>query len=614
MQTKIVLLEPYGANVQHSADHFKKGNMAPPYALESLGGYLIENLINKEKDNSISVAIIHQRSFNKKDFGLDSEGIISISLQDIIDIIKEQRKMCDQIIIGIRAVTPIILYALKIALAIKKEINDAVVIIGGYYVSEVKEMIYKSNTFQRLEAEINGGLIDCFVLGEGEETLLEIVKYIHKGEKVQDFIHKIDGVMYLDKKIPKVTLPRLRISGPENDCYNMHLPRAYRRVRIPIRDQEEKFLYSIEVPSGIGCTQYFSFPSVNDIHEMQINFGRGCFKGCPFCSSPAIWGQKVIYRDPKEVVDEIIECHIKDGVNFVYFADLYFNQNIEMLKIICKEMKKRKRKDGTPYFGGNDINNIHWFCLAGAFNIRSDKELDKINKIILLMYEAGCSKIGIGIEGFNPESMLNMKDCDDDPIDRATDIILSLHLANITGIITRGFFICGTEIGESIDRAKEILGTEIPQRFFNSYELLKFAVAEIYYGDSILHDECEQTTRLFEIDHLRVVPETPYYSTQTGKTRKLREINLTLKELIDSGDDEITAICDQDYSLLECDESKETIEHFVKKDMVRYFYSMPSYIKNVQQKVKRFPHLKKTFLHWNKFLSNAMNVNFDWGL
>lgn len=610
MKTRITLIEPYGANVKPSADHFKKGNVAPPYALESLAGYLIENLVGKEEN--VGVSVIHQRSFNKKDFGL-GHGIISLEIRDIIDIIREQKQDCNRMIVGIRAVTPIILYVLGVVQAIKKAMPDVIAVIGGYYVSEVKEAIYNSKNYQELEKEIRGPLADCFVLGEGEITLLEIVRSIHNGKSIQDF-RDIDGVMYLENGIPRITPARKRLSGSNDDCFSMHLPQAYRRVRLPIRDESGNFLYSIEVPSGIGCTQYFSFPVVDEIREMQINFGRGCFKSCPFCSSPAIWGQKVIYRDPKEVVDEIIACHEQDGINFVYFPDLYFNQNLGMLKKICNEMKKRKRKDGTSLFGGESVDNIHWFCLAGAFKIRSDEEREEIKKILDLMYEAGCSKIGIGIEGFSPESMISMKDCDDDPIERATDVILSLHLASSVGIITRSFFIWGTEINVSQDRAKELLSTQISRENFSNYELLKAAVAEVYYGDDFNSASLKDPVRLFEIDHLRVVPETPYYSTRTGQTRKLRGGELTFKETIDSGDDAITVICDQGSSLLECVESRESIEEFVKRDIIKFFYSMPAYRDSVKEKIRQFPHLRDTFSCWNEFLSKTMETHFDWGI
>jgi|GEM_PF-5650714 len=458
-------------------------------------------------------------------------------------------------------------------------------------------------------------LVDCFVLGEGEQTLLEIVQNIHAGKKIADFIGDVAGVMYADELgQPKVTPARERLAGPQRSCSKMHLPPAYRKVRMPLRDGTGNFLKSIEVPSSIGCTQYFSFPSVGKIREMQINYGRGCYKNCKFCSSPAVWGKKVIFRSPKEVVDEIVACYENDGVNFVYFSDLYFNQNLKKLKEICEEMINRKRADGSSYFGGENENNLHWFCLAGAFKARSNKDLKEVEEIIKLMYEAGCVKIGMGIEGFSPEAMIDMKKMSDDPVERAVDVILSFHLASKVGLITRAFFIWGTEKRVSGERAKSLLAMQVPAGIFLDYESLKACVASIYCDEGFVPPTTGELVRLFEIDHLRVAPETPYYSTETGRTRKLRGQEITFKELIDLGEDELTIVSDQDSSLIECGESKESVEHFLKREVVEYFYSTPAYKQSVEKKIKKFPCLKETFLTWKKFLEDALQQNFDWGI
>jgi hypothetical protein len=148
-RTGVVLIEPYGANARPSADYYKKGNIAPPYALESLAGFIKANI-----GKDVRVSVIHQRAFNKQDFG-QGEGAVAVETNDIVDIIREQSKDCERMIVGLRAVTPIFLYALEIVLAIKKAMPKTIVIIGGYYASEVKEAIYQSKTYQKLEQELN---------------------------------------------------------------------------------------------------------------------------------------------------------------------------------------------------------------------------------------------------------------------------------------------------------------------------------------------------------------------------------------------------------------------------------------------------------------------------
>jgi|GEM_PF-3999102 hypothetical protein len=148
-KTGVVLIEPYGANVHPSADYYKKGNIAPPYALETLAGFVKANM-----GEDVKVSVIHQRAFNKQDFG-QGEGAAAVEIQDIVDIVREQSKDCNQMIVGLRAVTPVFIYALEIVLAIKKAMPETIIIIGGYYASEVKEAIYKSKTYRKLEQELN---------------------------------------------------------------------------------------------------------------------------------------------------------------------------------------------------------------------------------------------------------------------------------------------------------------------------------------------------------------------------------------------------------------------------------------------------------------------------
>ena len=148
----VVLIEPYGGKVQHSADYYKKGNIAPPYALETLAGYLLEKL----KVAEVNVSIIHQRAFKAENFEqLEGGTSIIIETRDIVDMCREQAAKADQLVVGLRAVTPIYIHALKIAQAIKKSIPTAVIIMGGYYVSEVKGKFYEGSTYKKLEKEIS---------------------------------------------------------------------------------------------------------------------------------------------------------------------------------------------------------------------------------------------------------------------------------------------------------------------------------------------------------------------------------------------------------------------------------------------------------------------------
>jgi anaerobic magnesium-protoporphyrin IX monomethyl ester cyclase len=140
--------------------------------------------------------------------------------------------------------------------------------------------------------------IDFVVIGEGEYTFLNLIKWIQNNEKQP--ITRIKGIAF--RKDGK----GVRTEPAE-----------------PIRD-----LDGLPVPS-----KYFKY--------RHLSLTRGCPGKCTFCGSPKFWGPKIRFHSPKYFVDELERLY-KKGINFFYFSDDTFSVNKKLVIRICKKIIEKK--------------------------------------------------------------------------------------------------------------------------------------------------------------------------------------------------------------------------------------------------------------------------------
>lgn len=609
------MIEPIGG-MNFTPDPSKRGNQAPPYAIETLAGYL--------RAKGYEAEIVHQRPvkvpkglIDPNLAGDEARQEVDIEITDdlMVEMILDKTKGNPSMIVGISAITPLFNRSLKIARQVKLRNPEVKVVIGGYHPSGVRENVYKSKKLNAwetqlkqellakrlseypheeltddlrrgIQAEINKiNLVDFFVVGEGEQTILELADAIKEGRS--DF-SDIQGIIYRELNEETKTFdihelkerPRIR---PQIEEGYIHLDPAYRQMEVPLTDREGRYIGSRSVPTDLGCTQFGTNPPDDKIHgEIQISYSRGCPFQCGFCSSEKIWGDDttkasscgvracascskeckskqevrdlVTFRNPKEVVKEILNYKKERGTNYVYFADLTFNADITEMTKLMEEMIR------SGEFGGQDegFDKVRWFCLAKAFQVQN-LSIDETKKVLSLMKEAGCAKIGFGIEGFSAEDLIAMKEPGQSPeearelgIDRYTDAILSMKLASEAGIFTRGYLMWGTPGQDQYSeaRAKALLQIRIPEELFEDQPKLREVVSVIFdlqgglkedgdnkrpytaeeieqeilskFGDGLAERDNITMSRLLEMDHLRVAPITPYPGTSIASEARLR--------------------------------------------------------------------------------------------
>ncbi len=224
--------------------------------------------------------------------------------------------------------------AMKVVAKIIKETLPEVPIVGGGACA--------SFCYEQILHELK---FDYIVFGEGENTFVNLCDSLINKRRV---IHEVDGIAYLKDGNIKITKANTRIKNLDD------LP-------FPSRDL-------------IRMDRY--------IYPVTISTSRGCPGKCIFCSSRSYWGKEICFRNPENVVAEILEVEKKYNTNMFFIIDDTFtispNRAIKFCELLI-----------------NSGKNFIWGCES-----RADVVSEKLLRTI---YEAGCRKIQFGMESGNDE-------------------------------------------------------------------------------------------------------------------------------------------------------------------------------------------------------------------
>ena len=192
----------------------------------------------------------------------------------------------------------------KIIFLIKEKFPNKTIIIGGEHVSAMPEFSLMTS------------LADYIVMGEGEETIVELINAIKKKSSVE----KIEGIGF--KTNNKIVINK----------------RRHRRLsldKIPYPDWESFNIKGYHDNRFVGGMY-------SDRLSIPILATRGCPYQCTYCSAPNMWKPQWIPRDPKCVVDEIENYIYKFGAGNFPFQDLTAIIKKSWIKEFCEEIIKRK--------------------------------------------------------------------------------------------------------------------------------------------------------------------------------------------------------------------------------------------------------------------------------
>jgi anaerobic magnesium-protoporphyrin IX monomethyl ester cyclase len=200
-------------------------------------------------------------------------------------------------------------------------------------------------------------LFDFVVIGEGEQTMLELVQAIerHSGfDDVRGIIFKKDG--------------RVIATAHRNFIENLD------SIPFPSRGFFDNLAYKNYYSKNFGYS------------TSAVITSRGCPFQCDFCSRP-IFGNTFRSRIAGDIVKEVEEVK-RLGYERVWFADDCFTLNRQKLMEICNQLILRKV-------------NIGWECLSRVDTV--DLSLAEHMK------SAGCVRVFLGIESGNDTILKIMK-------------------------------------------------------------------------------------------------------------------------------------------------------------------------------------------------------------
>lgn len=321
--------------------------------------------------------------------------------------------------IGITATTITMENAGFVATEIKKSFPDVKVIAGGAHITALPE-----ETLERFPA------IDVGVIGEGEETIIQLLSCIDSNGLIAD----VTGIAFRGIN-GKIVITSRREVMSDIDV----LPLPAWDLLPPI----DKFYR----PPG---------DSINRMPAIGMVTSRGCPGRCIFCDK-ITFGRKFRPHSASYVLALVKDLVDRYGVKEIYFQDDYFMASKKRLIEICNGLIE------ADY-------DLTWTC-TGRISSSIDADL------LHLMKRAGCWQICYGVES-GSQKILDIIQKDT----RLDDIRECIAKTRRAGLSVKGFFMLGNFL-ETEGTVKETMNfiRELPLTDFHMCYFVPFPGSPAYH-------------------------------------------------------------------------------------------------------------------------------------
>ncbi|WP_052360148.1 B12-binding domain-containing radical SAM protein [Solidesulfovibrio alcoholivorans] len=232
--------------------------------------------------------------------------------------------------------------AMRLAELSKRLFPEVPVVMGGPHATFFPDQVLAS------------GNVDVVVLGEGENTIVQLARRLAQGRAPDD----VRGIAFLRDGHVRLTPPRESVTDldvfpfPAYDAFDLT---QYKSPEIP--------------------------PQYQELTGTHVMTSRGCPFHCEFCSVNKFFNGKWAFRSPGNVADELEKLVADRGVRHVYFSDDLFSLNHQRTIGICREILDRKL-------------NLVWMA---------ETRVDCVNEEMLAwMRKAGCYRVYYGVESGSP--------------------------------------------------------------------------------------------------------------------------------------------------------------------------------------------------------------------
>lgn len=365
-------------------------------------------------------------------------------------------------VVGITCLTEQRASPLEVARLSKTVNKDCTVIMGGIHPT----ILYK----QILEH----WPVDIIVLGEGEETVKELMICLEEKKVVGD----VQGIAYKYQGKIIRTPPRQLIHNMDDIPFP-----AYKYFDF------NRYTGGYEILKGA-----WNGKQLENLRFVPIISTRGCVGSCQFCSTPLFW-QKWRTRSAKNVVDEI-EYLVKNfGCGFFNFADDIFTVNKNRVIDLCKEILGRKL-------------DIVWDCETRVNFIWED--------MLDWMVRAGCYCISFGVESAS-ESVLKAIKKKTTP----EQIAQAFTLTKQTGMKTKMLLMVGNP-GENDHTVRDTVKMieRVHPDFVSVSEAMVFPGTELY--------ELAKQKGIVTDEHWLTDRPAPYFTIENNLEKLLEWSNMIM--------------------------------------------------------------------------------------
>ena len=361
---------------------------------------------------------------------------------------------------------------------VRAELSDTRIVLGG------PEVRYSADEFLQHGA-------DFIVLGEGEETCLELVEHLQTDLEPMN----VKGLVYKDRT------GHIHKTGEREKMRNLD------ELPLPARDLIDMDLY------------LQAWKKAHGKHAISVNTMRGCPYTCKWCSR-AVYGLSYRRRSPESVVEELLHIKKTYAPDILWFVDDVFTVSHKWLEAFADAV-----------VNANAV--IPFECITRA---------DRMNeKVVQLLKKSGCFRVWIGAESGSQQVI--------DLMDRRVDVHQVRDMIRLTrehGMEAGTFIMLGYpgEREEDIQETVRHLISSQPDHFTIT---LAYPIrgTELYEEtkDSFVHppDWAQGTDR--HIDFKRTYPR-PYYDhairyvvnrVESSRTNGLRSVKHRIKAAVAKG-------------------------------------------------------------------------------
>ena len=213
----------------------------------------------------------------------------------------------------------------------------------------------------------------------------------------------------------------------------------------------------------------------------SFDAGRGCPFSCSFCTIINVQGRKSRYRTADDV-EQLMRAHLAQGVRSFFITDDNFARNKNWEPILDRIIVLRRRE----HIRLNIIMQVDTLC-------------HKIPNFVEKAARAGCTKVFIGLENINPESLKGASKGQN----QITEYRKMLQAWKKAKVLTYAGYILGfpADTPESIARDIQIIQRELPIDIMEFFMLTPLPGSQDHKEMYLRGERMETDTNKYDAEH-----------------------------------------------------------------------------------------------------------------